>query len=181
LVDEKILNNTNNDSRSWLTHGLNYNENRFSQLTKINQNNVKDLALSWSYDLDQMKGVEATPIIANGVMYVTGSSWSMVYALDAITGKKIWQYDPEVPSATLEKACCDAVNRGVAIFEDKIYFGSLDGRLIALNAKTGKKVWEVNTVDKSKPKLRIFAQRRYSKFKCFCIGRCISKTGYAQF
>lgn len=150
LIDEKALNNANNDSRSWLTHGLNYSENRFSQLTKINQNNVKDLALSWSYDLDQMKGVEATPIIANGVMYVTGP-WSMVYALDAVTGKKIWQYDPEVPPATLEKACCDAVNRGVAIFEDKIYFGTLDGRLIALNAKTGKKVWEVNTVDKSKP------------------------------
>lgn len=149
ITDETLL-NANNDSRSWLTHGLNYNENRFSQLTKINAKNVKDLKLAWSFDIAEMKGVEATPIIANGVMYVTGP-WSKVFALNAVTGKKIWQFDPEVPPATLQNACCDAVNRGVAIYENKIYFGSLDGRLIALNAQTGKKVWEVNTVDKEKP------------------------------
>ncbi len=149
-ISESDLENANDDSRQWLTHGLNYNENRFSQLKAVTDANVKNLALEWSFDYDQMKGVEATPIVANGVMYVTGP-WSMVYALDALTGKKLWEYDPEVPKETLENACCDAVNRGVAIFEDKIFFGTLDGRLVALNAQTGKKTWEVMTVDKAKP------------------------------
>jgi quinohemoprotein ethanol dehydrogenase len=147
---DTVLKNANNDSRSWLTHGLNYNENRFSQLNQINASNVKDLALAWSFDLAEMKGVEATPIIANGVMYVTGP-WSKLYALDAATGTKKWEYDPQVPPETLEKACCDAVNRGVAIYENKIFWGTLDGRLMAVNAQTGEKIWEVMTVDKSKP------------------------------
>ena len=83
-------------------------------------------------------------------MYTT-SSWSIVRAFDAKTGKLLWEYDPQVPRKTGAKACCDSVNRGVALWEGRVYFGALDGRLISLDAKTGKKVWEVVTVDQNKP------------------------------
>jgi quinohemoprotein ethanol dehydrogenase len=83
-------------------------------------------------------------------MYVTGP-WSVLYALDARTGQKLWEYDPQVPKSYAEKACCDVVNRGAALYQDKVYIASLDGRLIAVNAKDGSKVWETLTVDQSIP------------------------------
>src|SRR5262249_48706435 len=96
------------------------------------------------------RGLEATPLVIDGVMYTTGS-WSVVFAIDARTGKEIWTYDPQVPKETGPKACCDVVNRGVALYKGKVYVGTLDGRLIALDAATGKPVWSVVTVDQSRP------------------------------
>jgi quinohemoprotein ethanol dehydrogenase len=98
---------------------------------------VGDLKLAWFYDLDTNRGQEATPIIVDGVMYTT-SAWSKVYALDAATGEELWTYDPKVPGERGFSACCDVVNRGVAVYDGRIYFGTLDGRLIALDAKTGQ-------------------------------------------
>jgi PQQ-dependent dehydrogenase (methanol/ethanol family) len=138
------------EPQNWLSHGRTYDEQRFSPLTDINDKNVKDLGLAWHFDTETKRGLEATPIVVDGVIYTTGS-WSVVFALDARTGKQLWKYDPDVPRSVGKKACCDVVNRGVAVYDGKVFFGSLDGRLIALDAASGQRIWETNTVDTSKP------------------------------
>ena len=135
---------------NWLTHGGTYLEQRFSTLTQVNDGNVAKLGLAWSYDLDTNRGQEATPLIIDGVMYTT-TAWSKVVALDAATGRELWTFDPKVPGERGFSACCDVVNRGLAAYGGRLYFGTLDGRLIALDARTGKVAWSVVTVDQSKP------------------------------
>lgn len=132
------------ETRDWPSAGLDYAETRYSRLSQINGGNVGELGLAWSYDLGSTRGVEATPLVVDGVMYVT-ASWSVVHAIDVRTGKALWTFDPQVPKATATIACCDVVNRGVALYQGKVFVGSLDGRLIALDAATGKKVWEQDT------------------------------------
>ena len=134
----------------WLSHGRTYDEQRFSPLDAITPDNVGDLGLAWSFDLGTSRGIEATPIVHDGLMYVT-ASWNIVYALDAKTGAEIWRFDPEVDRSRAAVMCCDIVNRGVALWGDKIFTGTIDGRLIALDRKTGSKAWDVNTIDLSKP------------------------------
>lgn len=150
IIDEATLVQADSNPGEWLSYGRNYSETHFSPLDQINVNNVDSLGLSWSLVLGTNRGLEATPIVANGTMYFSGS-WSKVYAVDARNGKLLWEFDPEVPKEYGEKVCCDVVNRGVAIYKNKVYVGTLDGRLIALDANTGKKIWEENTVDRSKP------------------------------
>jgi quinohemoprotein ethanol dehydrogenase len=133
---------------NWMVHGRTYSEQRFSPLKQINDQNVSQLKLAWSYDLDTHRGQEATPLVVDGVMYFT-SAWSKVFALDAGTGAVLWSYDPKVPREWGINACCDVVNRGVAAWNGKIYFGTLDGRLIALDAATGKPFWETLTIDRN--------------------------------
>ncbi|ANY19309.1 Quinohemoprotein alcohol dehydrogenase ADH IIB precursor [Tsuneonella dongtanensis] len=128
------------DGGEWLTYGRDYSEQRFSPLDLVDTGNVGQLGLAWFADLDTARGQEATPLMHDGVLYFT-SAWSKVYAHDAATGKQLWAYDPKVPRETLVRACCDAVNRGVALYGDKVYVGTLDGRLVALDAKTGKVAW----------------------------------------
>ena len=99
----------------------------------------------WTYTLESIRGVEATPLVVDGIMYVT-ASWSVVHAVDARTGKRIWTYDPGVDREKGYKGCCDVVNRGVALWKGKVFVGAYDGRLIALDAVTGKKVWEKDTL-----------------------------------
>ncbi|MCG8443646.1 MAG: PQQ-dependent dehydrogenase, methanol/ethanol family [Caulobacterales bacterium] len=130
----------------WPGHGRGYGEQRFSPLDQINADTVADLSLAWRYDLPTNRGIEATPIVVDGVMYTTGA-WSIVYALDAETGELLWDYDPEVPLATGAKACCDVVNRGAAVWKGRVYVGALDGRLIALDAETGERVWQTDTLE----------------------------------
>lgn len=134
----------------WLVHGGTNDEQRYSPLDQINEANVDQLGLAWYQDIGLARGLEATPIVADGVLYLS-TGWSMVRAFDARTGKPLWSYDPEVPRDTLVKACCDAVNRGVALSDGRIFVGTLDGRLIALDAKTGRLIWSVVTVDQSQP------------------------------
>ena len=134
----------------WLSYGFNYEETRHSPLTNINTANVADLGVAWTYDLLTSRGVESTPIVIDGVMYVT-SAWSVVYALDAKTGEELWVYDPGVDRAVGVNACCDVVNRGVAVYEGKIFLGVIDGRVEALNAKTGDVLWSKVTVDQYRP------------------------------
>ncbi|MFT4937548.1 MAG: quinohemoprotein ethanol dehydrogenase [Paraglaciecola sp.] len=138
------------DSSGWLSHGRTYSEQRHSPLHKINTDNVSSLGLHWSYDLGTSRGIEATPIVHDGIMYVT-STWNIVHALDARNGSKLWSFDPLVDKEQAAKGCCDAVNRGVAIWGDAVFTATIDGRLISLNAKTGARNWDVNTIDKSKP------------------------------
>lgn len=130
---------------NWLTHGRTYDEQRFSPLDQINGSNVGKLGLAWTYKLDVDRAVEATPIVVDGVMYVTGA-YSIVSALDAATGKELWKFDPKVSKDKDRDGCCDAANRGVAVWNDKVYVGAYDGRLIALNAKTGVVAWQTDTV-----------------------------------
>ncbi|MCB1646807.1 MAG: PQQ-dependent dehydrogenase, methanol/ethanol family [Pseudomonadales bacterium] len=134
----------------WLSHGRDYGEQRFSPLKTINVDTVKDLGLTWKYETGNHRGMEATPLVIDGVMYLT-TAWSRVAALDARTGKELWRYDPKVDGAKGRDACCDVVNRGLAAWGDKLYLGALDGRLIALNMKDGSEAWSVQTTDTSKP------------------------------
>jgi PQQ-dependent dehydrogenase (methanol/ethanol family) len=134
----------------WRQHGLNPAETRFSPLADINDSNVQELGLAWYFDFPTARGLEATPLVIDGVMYTTGS-WSMVFAFNAVTGELLWFYDPKVPGNWAVHACCDVVNRGVAYDQGRLYFGTLDGRLISLNAADGSLRWEVQTTDKERP------------------------------
>jgi len=155
-----------NDSANWLSYGKDYKEQRYSELDQINVGNVAKLGLAWSFDTDFNRGLEATPIVVDGVIYLTGN-WSVVYALDARDGQLLWKYDPKVPKEWAKMACCDVVNRGVAVYEGKIIFGTLDARLIALDATTGKPVWETSTADLSAYPYTITGAPRVAKGKVF--------------
>lgn len=150
VVDDSTLRAADSDSADWLTYGRTYSEQRFSPLKQIDEQSVSRLGLAWSYDLTTLRGLEATPLVQDGVMY-TSSAWSLVYALDASTGKLLWEYDPHVPKDHAKFVCCDVVNRGVALYHGRVYVGTLDGRLIALDAKTGMSVWDVQTTPKDGP------------------------------
>ena len=149
-VDDARLLAAGETPQEWLTYNGTYDEQRHSGLTGITKDNISELSAAWTYDLQTGRGIESTPIVVDGVMYLT-SSWSIVYALDPVTGEELWVYDPEVDKAVGVKACCDVVNRGVAVYDGKVYVGVIDGRLEALDAKTGDVVWSKVTVDQSKP------------------------------
>ncbi|MEN2385436.1 PQQ-dependent dehydrogenase, methanol/ethanol family [Comamonas sp. A7-5] len=148
----------------WPTTGVDYAETRYSRLDQINAANVKDLGLAWSYNLESTRGVEATPVVVDGIMYVS-ASWSVVHAIDTRTGNRIWTYDPQVDRSTGFKGCCDVVNRGVALWKGKVFVGAWDGRLIALDAATGKEVWQKNTFEGQKGSLTITGAPRVFKGK----------------
>ncbi len=148
-VDGKRLAKADSEPGNWMSYGRTYSEQRFSPLKAVNDQNVSQLGLTWHFDLDTHRGQEATPLVIDGIMYFT-SAWSKVYALNAATGEKLWSFDPQVDAGWAVNACCDAVNRGVAAWNGKVFVGTLDGRLIALDAASGNKVWEAQTTDPSK-------------------------------
>lgn len=135
---------------NWLAHGRTYSEQRYSPLAEINASNVTELGLAWSVDMLSLRGLEASPIVADGMMFTT-ASWSKVTALKAATGEIIWEYDPEVPGEWGRYVCCDVVNRGVAVWKDRVYVGTIDGRLVSLDAATGDVIWDISTIDRTKP------------------------------
>ncbi len=149
-IDQQRLEAAESDPDNWLSYGRTYAEQRYSALDQINDGNIGELSLAWAVELDTNRGQEATPIVVDGVMY-TSTAWSKVIALDAASGKVLWQYDPQNIGSKAAHACCDVVNRGVAVWKGRVFFGTIDGRLIALDAKTGKKVWETVTVDQKQP------------------------------
>jgi PQQ-dependent dehydrogenase (methanol/ethanol family) len=149
-LDTDRIVNADNEPGNWLAHGRTYDEQRFSPLDQIKANNVGDLGLAWYFDTGTDRGLEASPIVVDGIMYTSGS-WSVVFANDARTGELIWQFDPKVPKSWGVNACCDVVNRGVSVWKGRVYVGTIDGRLIALDAATGEVAWDVNTIDKTKP------------------------------
>jgi quinohemoprotein ethanol dehydrogenase len=138
------------EPHNWMSHGRTYSEQRFSPLKKVNDSNVEKLGLAWYFDFPTDRGIEATPIVVDGVMYVT-ASWSRIFALNAATGEQLWEYNPDVPGSWAANLCCDVVNRGVAVWNGRVFSGTLDGRLLALDAATGKLVWEVQTTPMDRP------------------------------
>ncbi|NKB35630.1 MAG: PQQ-binding-like beta-propeller repeat protein [Gammaproteobacteria bacterium] len=142
--DQRIINHASEEG-NWLAYGLGYHERRFSPLKDINRDSISELGLAWHLDMGTNRAQEATPLVIDGIMYVS-SAWSRVFAIEADSGEVLWQFDPQVPRDWSRRACCDAVNRGVAIYKGRVYVGTLDGRLIALDASNGEELWQVDTL-----------------------------------
>ena len=149
-IDDATLRAADADSSEWLTYGRTYSEQRHSPLRQVDEQSVARLGLAWSVDLQTLRGLEATPLVHDGVLFTT-SAWSVVYAIDARRGTVLWHYDPAVPKDHGKFVCCDVVNRGVALYRDRAYVGTIDGRLVALDRRTGKPVWTVQTTPKDGP------------------------------
>ncbi|MET0282742.1 MAG: PQQ-dependent dehydrogenase, methanol/ethanol family [Steroidobacteraceae bacterium] len=149
VTAERLLDAANQPS-DWLTYNGNYEEQRHSRLARVDTTNVKDLGLTWYADFDTRRGQESSPLVIDGVLYVT-TAWSKLYAFDARNGQQLWKFDPQVPGEWAVNACCDVVNRGAAAWNGKIFIGAIDGRLIAVDAASGQKVWETQTTPRDKP------------------------------
>ncbi len=132
------------DTSAWFTTGGQFNEAHYSSLRQIDRSNVSELGFAWDFALGTNRGIESTPVVVDGIVYGTGN-WGAVYAVDGKTGEAVWQFRPEVDGQTAKDACCDIVNRGVAIWEDRLFVAALDGRLYALNKNTGSVIWNVDS------------------------------------
>jgi len=130
---------------NWVTPGGDIGKSHYSTLTDIDRGNVARLGLAWAVDLGTNRGLEATPVVIDGVMYTSGVA-GRVYAFEAATGKELWRFEPEVDMQVNRTVCCDMVNRGVAVARGKVYVTALDGWMYALDAKTGAVVWKADTV-----------------------------------
>jgi quinohemoprotein ethanol dehydrogenase len=135
----------------WFTPGRDATGAYYSPLADINTGNVARLGFAWQYHLGSHRGLEATPIVIDGVMYAVGN-FGHVYVLDAATGRELWTYDPGVDGQWGRYACCDAINRGLAVWKGRVYVGALDGYLHALDAATGQRLWKVDTLPARGPK-----------------------------
>lgn len=145
-VDDNALKSAAKNTE-WLTYGQGYSEQRYSTLKLIDTTNVRRLGLAWSYEVGPGGGPqEATPLFANGVLYGI-TNWSITFAVDARTGKEIWRYDPEVAPGSV-RLCCGVISRGIALYEGRVIVPVIDGRLVALDAASGKVLWSVVTVPK---------------------------------
>lgn len=149
-IDEARLKSAAQDSANWLTHGRTYHEERFSPLSQINDQNVSRLGLAWYHDYGSTIGLESTPLVVDGVMYTSGV-WNILHAFDAKTGRELWRYDPQVPRYWMRYMCCGPANRGPAFWKGKVYSATIEGRLIAVDASTGKLLWQVQTTDPTLP------------------------------
>ncbi|MFA3919281.1 PQQ-dependent methanol/ethanol family dehydrogenase [Ruegeria hyattellae] len=145
-VTEDDLANDQSITTQIVTNGMGRHLQRYSPLDMLNKENVDNLLPAWAFSLggEKQRGQETQPLIYDGMMYITGS-YSRLYAIDLVTGKEVWQYDARLPEGILP--CCDVVNRGAAIYGDKIYFGTLDARIVALDLKTGDVVWRDKIAD----------------------------------
>ncbi len=132
------------DGNNFLHTNGNYEQTRYYPASQINTSNVKKLRPAWIFQTEIVDSMETTPIVVNGVMYVT-TSFNHVYALNARTGKQIWHHKHNMGPITTY--CCGPNNRGVAVSGDKVFMGTLDAKLVALDAKTGKQLWETQIAD----------------------------------
>jgi alcohol dehydrogenase (cytochrome c) len=146
-VSQQQLDNAAKDRSNFLATNGNYQQTRFYPNNQINRKNVRRLRPAWIFTTEVKESLETSPIIVNGVMYVT-TSFSHVYAIDAKTGQEIWHFKPKLGPVTT--FCCGPNNRGVAVYDDKVYVGTLDAKLVALDAKTGSIVWEKQIADPEK-------------------------------
>ncbi|MEQ9434297.1 PQQ-dependent dehydrogenase, methanol/ethanol family [Hyphomonas sp.] len=144
-IDDEALKAADANQGDWLSYGRNYSEDRYSELDQITPDNLDELGIAWTLELTSTRGIQATPIVVDGIMYFTGP-WSVVYAVDARKGEILWTFDPEVPRAKAADMCCGIVNRGVALHKGAIFVGTMDGRLVSIDAATGDANWSVMTV-----------------------------------
>ena len=142
--DARIVAASANEPGSWLAYGQTYKEHRFSMLTQINKDNVANVGIAWTKAIGAMERMQATPLVVDGVMYVT-NGLSVVYAIDAISGEEIWRFDPQTDRRYIQYAFDLPTNRGVAVYKGRVYVATFDGRLLAIDATTGEKVWGVDT------------------------------------
>lgn len=140
-VTDDMLLNADKDPNNWLLYGRDYASTRYSPLTQINKSNVKKLVPKWSLSFGALEGQDSQVVAYNGRCYVT-SSFNKVFAVDCETGKVFWKYERELPADLYPHLCCDVVNRGVALYHDKVYLATLDAHLVALDNATGKVVWD---------------------------------------
>ncbi len=145
-VSRQRLLDAENEPGQWMMVGGTYDEKHYSPLDEINRDNVSELNLAWFADYDINLSQQGTPLYIDGVIYVS-TAWSMVNAFDARTGELLWHYDPQTNREIVTKVCCGIVNRGIAAYEGKIYLGTLDGYIVAINADTGEEEWRKLTVD----------------------------------
>src|SRR5690606_20941539 len=135
----------------WTAHGRTGDEQRYVPLDQVNADNIDQLGLAWYADIADKGGYQSTPLVVDGVLYLTGP-WSKVFAFDAVTGKQLWKFDPQVPrEVAATSSCCNISNRGAAYWNGRVIIGTIDGRLVALDAKTGSKAWDVQVTDRDKP------------------------------
>ncbi|MGH8217128.1 MAG: PQQ-dependent dehydrogenase, methanol/ethanol family [Steroidobacteraceae bacterium] len=146
VTAERLLHAASEPSQ-WMTYGGTYEEQRYSRLTQLNPQNVDRLGLLWYADYDTNLSQDGTPLYIDGVIYVS-TAWSKVYAFEVATGRKLWEYDPKVPGQWAVNVCCGLVNRGIAAWHGRVYVGTLDGRLVAIDARTGKEAWSTLTIDR---------------------------------
>ena len=149
-IDHARYVNAASEPQNWVNYGGTWKEQRYSTLTQINDTNVSRLGLAWFAELGTMRGVEGTPLVVDGVLYNI-SAWSVTTAYNAATGEKLWQYDPKVAPEYSRITCCGTVSRGVSAWNGKIIIPALDGRLIAVDAKTGAEIWQTDTKIEGQP------------------------------
>jgi quinohemoprotein ethanol dehydrogenase len=149
-VDSERMAAADQHPGDWMSYGRTWDEQRFSPLRQIDDSNVGRLGLAWYDNLETFRGVQGTPLVVDGVLYNV-SIFNIVTAYDAATGRKRWTYDPKVAREWARLACCGPTARGIALWQGKVYIGALDGRLIAVDARTGRERWSVQTFDKDWP------------------------------
>ena len=145
MIDAQRVASAAEHPGEWLTGGGDGSGAYYSRLAQINDGNAAQLGFAWEYALHTSRGLEATPIVVDGTLYTSGN-WGRVYALDAASGRERWVYDPGVDGQWGRYACCDVVNRGVAVWKGKVYVASLDGFLHAIDAATGRRIWKIDTL-----------------------------------
>ncbi len=150
LVDDaRVVRAAIAEPGSWLTYGQTFEEQRFSRLDEINRQSVADLGLSWVKHFDTRHRLQNTPLVVDGTMYVS-DPWNVTYALNAETGDEIWRFDPEVDRESVRYACCTGpMTRGLAVYRGKVYIAAFDGRVVAVDAANGTKIWEFDTAHPS--------------------------------
>jgi quinohemoprotein ethanol dehydrogenase len=170
ITQDRLLKGTE-DTSAWATYGGSYNEQRFSPLKAINTGNVGQLGLAWFADYNNNLDQHGAPLYVDGVLYVSTAFPQKVFAFDARTGKQLWEYSARVDGTWLRNVCCGNINRGIAAYNGKIYLGTLDARVIAIDAKTGKEAWVTDTIigDRDDPlnRLSITMAPRVAKGKVF--------------
>lgn len=149
VVDDALL-GADPAGEHWAGHGRTFDEQRFSTLKEIHQHNIDRVSLAWSLDLPDVHSVTMVPLAADGVIYFA-AGYSVIHAVDGHTGKLLWRYDPEVAKASASKMRMAWGSRGLALWKGRIYVGTQDGRLIAVDASTDELLWSVLTIEKDDP------------------------------
>ncbi len=144
IVDQSMLSRADSDGNNFLHTNGNYSQTRYYPNKQINTSNVSKLRPAWIFQTEVVESLETSPIVVNGVMFVT-TSFNHVYALDAASGQQIWHYKHKMGPVTTY--CCGPNNRGVAVSGDRVFMGTLDAKMVALNSKTGKVLWETQIAD----------------------------------